>query len=215
MPATIINEPQDGSRGKLLNISSDPGSASGGARSLCGAASLNPDMPLVSVITAVFNGHEHIAACIESVLRQDYPNVEHIILDGGSTDDTVMILRHYDDQIAFWKSEPDKGVYDAWNKGLEVASGEWIAFLGADDIYLPGAISTYVELARLNPKADFLSSRARLYHETGYSPIFGGEWEWPCFARSMSTIHVGTMHRRSLFAQFGQFDTSSRMPSSS
>jgi glycosyltransferase involved in cell wall biosynthesis len=194
-----------------LNISSDLGSASGVTRLLCGAASSNPDMPLVSVITAVFNGHEHIAACIESVLRQDYPNVEYIILDGGSTDGTVMILRSYDGRLAFWKSEPDKGVYDAWNKGLELASGEWIAFLGADDIYLPGAISTYVELARLNPKADFLSSRARLYHETGYSPIFGRRWEWPRFARGMSTIHVGTMHRRSLFTQFGQFDTSYRI----
>jgi glycosyltransferase involved in cell wall biosynthesis len=168
-------------------------------------------MPLVSVITAVYNGQKHIAACIESVLCQDYPNVEHIILDGGSTDGTVMILRSYEDRLAFWKSEPDKGVYDAWNKGLRLARGEWIAFLGADDIYLPGAISTYIDLGRRNPEAQFLSSMARLDHPTGYSPIFGGPWEWPRFATAMSTIHVGTMHRRSLFETFGQFDASYRI----
>lgn len=199
------------SRGKLLNISRDRGPTSVGTRLQCAATSSSPDTPLVSIITAVFNGHEHIAACIESVLHQDYPNVEHIILDGGSTDGTVTILRSYEDRIAFWRSEPDKGVYDAWNKGLEHARGEWIAFLGADDIYLPSAISTYIDLARRNPDAEFLSSRARLEHETGYSPVFGGRWEWPRFARAMSTIHVGTMHRQSLFKQFGQFDISYRI----
>jgi glycosyltransferase involved in cell wall biosynthesis len=174
-------------------------------------ATSTPAMPLVSVITAVFNGREHLAACIESVLCQDYPNIEHIILDGGSTDGTLMVIRHYEDQIAFWKSEPDKGVYDAWNKGLKLARGEWIAFLGADDTYLPGAVSTYVELGRRNPEAQFLSSMARLNHPTGYSPIFGGPWEWPRFTAGMSTIHVGTMHHRSLFETFGQFDSSYRI----
>jgi glycosyltransferase involved in cell wall biosynthesis len=169
------------------------------------------DLPLVSIITAVFNGHEHIASCIESVLQQDYPNIEHIILDGGSTDGTVRVLNSYGSRIAFWKSEPDQGVYDAWNKGLKLARGEWIAFLGADDTYLPGAVSTYVDLARQNPKAEFLSSRARLNHATGYSPVFGARWEWPRFAMAMSTIHVGTMHRQSLFEHFGHFDTSYRI----
>lgn len=190
---------------------SDQGPKSVGTCLQCDATLSSPDMPLVSVITAVFNGHEHIAACIESVLNQDYPNIEHIILDGGSTDGTVTILRSYEGRIAFWKSEPDKGVYDAWNKGLKLARGEWIAFLGADDIYLPSAISTYMDLARRNPGAQFLSSMARLDHPTGYSPIFGGPWEWPRFARAMSTIHVGTMHHQSLFETFGQFDASYRI----
>jgi glycosyltransferase involved in cell wall biosynthesis len=168
-------------------------------------------MPLVSVITAVFNGEDCIASCIESVLHQDYPNIEHIIVDGGSTDGTVAILRKYEDQVALWQSEPDHGVYDAWNKGLDLAHGEWIAFLGADDLYLPGAISTYIELAQKNPDAEFLSSRARLDHSSGYSPIFGGPWEWSRFATAMSTIHVGTMHHKKLFNRFGKFDTSYRI----
>src|ERR1700733_12213698 len=171
----------------------------------------NPQLPLVSVITAVFNAEDCIASCIESVLRQDYPNIEHIILDGCSMDGTVAILRQYQDRIAIWQSEPDNGVYDAWNKGLSLARGEWIAFLGADDLYLPGAISAYMELARQNPDAKFLSSGARLFSPSGYSPIFGGPWEWSRFATAMSTIHVGTMHHKTLFNRFGKFDTSYRI----
>ncbi len=184
---------------------------SGGKRFRGDTPSPNPQMPRVSVITAVFNGEDCIASCIESVLRQDYPNIEHIILDGCSTDGTVAILRQYQDKIAFWQSEPDNGVYDAWNKGLDLANGEWIAFLGADDLYLPGAITAYIELAKQNQEAEFLSSRAQLDHPTGYSPVFGGPWEWPRFSKAMSTIHVGTLHHRNLFKRFGQFDTSYRI----
>jgi len=167
--------------------------------------------PLVTVITAVFNGNDCIANCLDSVLNQDYPHVEHIILDGGSNDGTLETLLGYDDRVALWISEPDRGVYDAWNKGLKLARGEWIAFLGADDIYLEGAISTYLALASENPEAEFLSSRACLDHPTGYAPVFGGPWEWPRFSSAMSTIHVGTMHRRSLFERYGEFDTSYRI----
>ena len=163
---------------------------------------------MVSVVTAVFNGREHVAECIQSVIDQDYPQVEHIVLDGGSTDGTPEILERYNKHLAFWKSEPDSGVYDAWNKALSVARGEWIAFLGCDDVYLPGAISAYMELATRVPEAEFLSSRARLEHSSGYSPTFGGPWLWPQFTYQMTTVHVGSMHRRSLFERVGLFDPS-------
>jgi glycosyltransferase involved in cell wall biosynthesis len=166
---------------------------------------------LVTVITAVLNASDCIAGCIESVLSQDYPNIEHIILDGGSSDDTLDVIRSYEDRLALWISEPDKGVYDAWNKGLDFARGEWIAFLGADDIYRAGAISEYMNLARRNPDAEFLSSRAQLQHPSGYAPVFGGPWEWPAFAKRMTTVHVGSLHRRSLFGTYGKFDDSYRI----
>jgi glycosyltransferase involved in cell wall biosynthesis len=186
----------------------DSKATSGGTRLQHNVASATLVVPLITVITAVFNGQDCIADCIESVLHQDFPNVEHIILDGNSEDGTVAILRHYENKVALWLSEPDSGVYDAWNKGLEVARGEWIAFLGADDRYLPNAISTYVDLARRVPDAEFLTSRAQLNHPSGYAPVFGGAWEWPRFSKTMTTIHVGTMHRRSLFERYGKFDTS-------
>jgi len=199
-------------RGRQREIVLNVRSFKSGGYRLCKA--INPAVasePLVTVITAVFNGNDCLANCIESVLSQDYPQVEHIILDGGSNDGTVETIRRYEDRLALWISEPDSGVYDAWNKGLQLARGEWIAFLGADDIYLAGAISTYMKLARENPEAEFLSSQARLDHPTGYAPVFGGPWEWPRFATAMSTIHVGTMHRRSLFERYGEFDTSYRI----
>jgi glycosyltransferase involved in cell wall biosynthesis len=167
--------------------------------------------PLVSVITAVFNGAATIRECLESVLTQDYPHIEHIVMDGGSTDGTIDVLREYQGRIALWVSEPDHGVYDAWNKGLQKARGEWIAFLGADDTFLPGAISEYMQLAKRNPSANFLTSRARLQHPLGYSPEFGDLWSWPRAARSMPSVHVGAMHRRSVFARHGQFDSSYRI----
>ena len=170
-----------------------------------------PEDRLITIITAVRDGEDCLSRCIDSVLAQDYPHIEHIVMDGGSTDGTLSILKHYEDKLAFWSSAPDDGVFDAWNKGLLLARGEWIGFLGADDVYLPGAISAYVALARDHPQAEFLCSTARLEHPTGYSPVFGGPWEWPKFARAMSTIHVGTLHHRSLFARLGNFNKEFRI----
>ncbi|MDP9052033.1 MAG: glycosyltransferase [Acidobacteriota bacterium] len=167
-------------------------------------------MPLVSVITAVFNGQPHVASCLDSVARQDYPSIEHLVLDGGSTDGTLNVLRQYEDRIAYWKSEPDEGVYDAWNQGLQVARGEWLCFLGADDELLPGAVSAYMELAAKNPEAEYLSSRVKWVHPSGHDRILGHPWKWKEFSRWMCTAHVGSMHRRSLYDRLGTYDTSYR-----
>jgi len=94
--------------------------------------------PLVSVITVVFNGGNTLEQTIQSVLNQTYDNIEYIIIDGGSTDGTLDILRKYDDRIAYWISEPDDGIYDAMNKGISVSSGALINLLNADD-YLESA----------------------------------------------------------------------------
>jgi len=168
------------------------------------------DRPLVTVVTAVFNGRPYLAGCLESVLRQDYPNIEHVILDGGSDDGTVDVLRQYDDRIAFWKSEPDKGVYDAWNKALTETCGEWICFLGVDDEFLPGAISSYIALATRNPQAEYLSSQVKWIHSSGYMRMMGKPWTWGRFRKWMCTAHVGSMHRRSLYDRLGAYDTSYR-----
>jgi glycosyltransferase involved in cell wall biosynthesis len=164
----------------------------------------------VTVITAVFNARDCVTDCIESVLRQDYPNIEFIIVDAASTDGTIDIIRRYEGEIDIWLSETDNGIFDAWNKGLNLAKGDWIAFLGADDAYTPGAIRRYTEAARQHPDAEFICSRAQLVHPAGYSPIFGAAWKWPTCARFMTSIHVGTMHKRSLFERYGVFDTSYR-----
>lgn len=169
---------------------------------------LTGEFPLVTVITAVFNGKPYIDLCIESVLKQDYPNVEHIVIDGGSTDGTIDVLNKYSEQLAFWRSEPDNGVYDAWNKALAVANGEWICFLGADDEFQPGAISTYMKFASEHPELEYISSQERWVHSSGYERIRGGPWKWKRFIRSMCVAHVGSMHHRSLFKRLGTYDTS-------
>ena len=133
------------------------------------------------------------------------------MIDGGSTDGTVDVLQRYDQRVSLWKSEPDKGVFDAWNKALLEARGEWICFLGVDDEFLPGAISAYMKLAANNPQAEYLSSRVKWLHPSGYERILGGPWEWRSFSRWMCTAHAGSMHRRRLFERLGNYDISYRM----
>lgn len=164
--------------------------------------------PTVSIVTAVYNARDCLADCIESVRSQDYPNIEFIVVDAASSDGTLDIIRRYEENIDVWVSEPDDGIFDAWNKGLDLATGDWIAFLGADDTYVDGAIRKYMDMARRNPGKEFLCSKAQLVHFSGYAPVFGGEWAWPAFAKAMTTIHVGTMHGRSLFERVGRFDSS-------
>ena len=100
-------------------------------------------LPLITVITVVYNGAKYLEDTIKSVINQTYPNVEYIIIDGGSTDGTIDIIKKYEDYIDYWVSEPDKGIYDAMNKGLDIAIGNFIYFFGAGDIlYDPTVFSS-------------------------------------------------------------------------
>src|ERR1700739_1974354 len=90
-------------------------------------------IPLVSVITVVYNGAKFIEQAIQSVLNQSYKNIEYIVIDGGSNDGTVDIIKKYDKQINYWQSERDGGIYFAMNKGVSLATGELIGILNTDD----------------------------------------------------------------------------------
>jgi glycosyltransferase involved in cell wall biosynthesis len=92
-------------------------------------------LPLITVITVVYNGAKYLEDTIKSVINQTYPNVEYIIIDGGSTDGTIDIIKKYEDYIDYWVSEPDRGIYDAMNKGISITFGEWLNTLNSGDSY--------------------------------------------------------------------------------
>ena len=108
--------------------------------------------PLVTVVTPSYNQGHYIRATIESVLSQDYPNLEYIIMDGGSTDATASVVKDYASRLTFI-SERDRGQSHAINKGFQRARGTIVSWLNSDDIYLPGAIGKAVEAFERNPAA--------------------------------------------------------------
>ncbi|MFA7472583.1 MAG: glycosyltransferase family 2 protein, partial [Spirosomataceae bacterium] len=107
--------------------------------------------PKLTIITPSYNQADFLERTILSVLNQGYPNLEYIVIDGGSTDHSVDILRKYEKHLAFWVSEKDKGQVDALNKALKRASGEWIAFQNSDDVYFP---ETFLNFAKAVSKSN-------------------------------------------------------------
>jgi len=110
------------------------------------------ELPLVSIVTPSFNQAPYLEETIRSVLEQDYPRIEYIIIDGGSADGSVSIIKKYARQISWWVSEVDKGQTDAINKGFGHAKGQYMAWLNSDDTYQPGAVSAAVKYLQENPE---------------------------------------------------------------
>lgn len=135
--------------------------------------------------------------------------MEYIIIDGGSTDGTIDIIGEYEGMIKYWVSEPDKGIYDAWNKGICSSSGEWIAFIGAGDVYFYNAIQVYMDEISCfqNSVPEYLSSRVNLVKNSKILRTVGRQWRWQTFRKHMNVAHVGSLHHRSLFRKYGLFDT--------
>jgi glycosyltransferase involved in cell wall biosynthesis len=108
----------------------------------------------VSIITVVFNGASTLASCIDSVLAQDYADIEYIVVDGKSQDNTVDVIKSYGDKIQKFISEPDKGIYDAMNKGLAMATGDIVGILNADDFYASRSVITDIVNAMMSTGSD-------------------------------------------------------------
>jgi glycosyltransferase involved in cell wall biosynthesis len=123
--------------------------------------------PKVSIITPSYNQGRFLEQTICSVLEQDYPNIEYIIVDGGSKDESVDVIRKYENRLAWWVSEKDKGHADALNKGFARASGEIMAWLNSDDTYMPGTVSQAVEILKARPQVGMVYGDANLIDEEG------------------------------------------------
>jgi glycosyltransferase involved in cell wall biosynthesis len=123
--------------------------------------------PKISIITPSFNQASFIEQTIRSVLEQDYSNLEYIVIDGGSTDGSVDIIRKYSDRIAYWVSEKDRGQTHAINKGLVRATGDIVAYLNSDDFYVEGALARVAGLFNRQPELDLIHGRCRVVDENG------------------------------------------------
>src|SRR5690554_1584625 len=131
-----FDTPVDGMQTLLKTPDSEQKIAEGGLRLQGLYKTSSEDKPLITVVTVVYNGAEFLEDTIKSVIEQTYDNVEYIIVDGGSIDGTLEIIKKYGHAIDYWVSEPDKGIYDAMNKGINLMCGGWVVFLNADDYFV-------------------------------------------------------------------------------
>jgi len=166
------------------------------------------DRPLVTVITVVYNSAAHLEMTILSMLNQTFDNVEFIVIDGGSTDATLDIIRKYDHAIDYWVSEKDAGIYDAMNKGIRLATGDWLNFMNAGDLFYENTT-----LARVVAK--LASDLAIVYGdvENVYSnhSVNVKDTSFPVtvqnFVMKMPICHQATFVRLSSFKRMGLYDT--------
>lgn len=151
---------------------------------------------LVSVITVIRNGEKNIRRCIDSVLKQTYSNCEHIIIDGASTDNTIAIIDGYGDKIEIWISEPDSGIYNALNKGINLSRGKFYVPLGCDDILLPTGIEKMMQHAKDN---EIVYGKVQVRDKNGF-PLN--------ICRNHS---AGMLIKKSAHAVYGLYDESYRI----
>src|SRR5215469_15207628 len=123
--------------------------------------------PRIALVTPVRNSEKYIEATIRSVLMQDYPNLDYFIVDGGSTDKTVDVIRKYERQLAGWMSEPDNGMYDALNKGFARTTGEIMGWISATDMLQPGGLAVVGSVFGWLPDVEWIMGRPTFYDEEG------------------------------------------------
>jgi glycosyltransferase involved in cell wall biosynthesis len=170
-----------------------------------------PQNPKVSIITPSFNQGRYIEATIQSVLAQDYDNIEYIIVDGGSKDESVSIIQKYEQHLAWWVSEKDKGHADALNKGFSRATGDILAWINSDDLYYPGTVSEAVALLKEHPEVGMVYANANFIDQNGQ---FSGKFaaRQTNYKRLLrGSVHIPqatTFYRADVWRAVGLFDLS-------
>jgi glycosyltransferase involved in cell wall biosynthesis len=165
-------------------------------------------MPLITVITPSYNQAQFLEKTIQSVLAQDFPEIEYLVVDGGSTDGSQDIIRRYAERLAWWVSEPDAGQADAINKGFRRASGEYVAWLNSDDLYLPGAIRTAVDALQGDPALGMVFGDALTIGPAGeqLNRLEFGDWGLAELVRFRIICQPAVIMRRSVLEAVGHLD---------
>ena len=167
-------------------------------------------MKKVSIITVCYNSINNIQRVFESINSQNYPNIEYIVIDGGSTDGTVEVIEEFSDKISKFVSEPDSGIYDALNKGIEISSGEVIAILHSDDEYCNKNVVSDVMSHMIGSKSEFCFSDAVIVDNSSgkilryYMANYFSKW---MFRIGWMPPHPTCFIKRSLFDEFGLYST--------
>jgi glycosyltransferase involved in cell wall biosynthesis len=158
--------------------------------------------PTVTVITASYNCASSIEETMLSVLNQTYSNVEYIVIDGGSTDGTVDVIRKYDHAIDYWISEPDRGIYDAMNKGIRASTGQWLNFMNVKDVFLNNDTVQTLADGHLSGEARFIYSDVLLRN----GPYGKGEvGTHICDHEKLVIHHQGSVYQKSLHKEYGLY----------
>jgi hypothetical protein len=171
---------------------------------------LSPKPPLVSIVTPSYNQARYLEQTIRSVLDQDYPCIEYIVIDGASTDGSVDIIKKYESRLAYWVSEKDSGQAEAINKGLARATGEIVAWLNSDDFYFPGAVEAAVRAFEAHPEAGLVYGDTAAVDENGEFIHFPKYAQWNL--EDLLTFHIlgqpSVFLRRDVLLKAGLLDPS-------
>jgi len=195
---------------------------SGGKRLNAESSESNMNNPLFTVITVVFNGAKELESTIQSVQNQSCRNLEYVVIDGGSTDGTLDVLRRYENLIGYWMSGPDKGVYDAFNKACRLIKGEWTIFLGAGDVFYDAEVleSMTEAVQNVSAETEIVYGKVCVVNEQNSSSELLN-WPWPQMrdtwqgGRPMVPHHQGVFHRKRLLSMESPFDISYRIAADS
>lgn len=158
-----------------------------------------------------YNAANTLERCLKSIIPQITDETELVVIDGGSTDDTLSIISNYGRYVSYTISEKDKGIYDAWNKGIKAAQGQWVMFIGADDILLPNALKTYLDTIHATEDIneydyicahnEFVDKRGHLLKIMGTNPV------WSKMKKYMAAAHVASLHnKKNLFETVGEYN---------
>ncbi|MCS4198118.1 glycosyltransferase family 2 protein [Salinibacter ruber] len=162
----------------------------------------------VSIVTVSYNSAQTISDTIESVRRQTYPHIEYIVVDGGSTDETVEIITKNEEVIDRWTSEPDEGIYDAMNKGIRMSSGDIVGILNSDDWYEPKAVETAVRVFEKHEDVDLVHGAMRLWKQEGKVDGCWGKRDGLPPTHIAPFNHPTLFVRRKVYRNIGLFDVS-------